>query len=460
MSNQYYNGTGYPGYSANGDSASARSEFAAIQAAFDKLPALAGNGLRLVRINQAETAQETVPASSSSVASSVMMRDANSDTSVNNLLLGYATPLTAGGTLTAASPYIIPFSGVANQTLGAPVVTTLVAGQSWKLDNSKGTGTQTFNSSGGNLICTLDPGDMAIVQCNSIVADTTATPWSAWLPAQRQGDATKTFSVAAAVLSTDAVRLAQIYYNNLIINSNIANAINQNGAASIVTGSNVYTFDQWWIGSDGKLYQPINSENLMPTTAYALSWQGTATAEYMFSATATTSTPTSLTAGTFSAVANGGTITTPSDVLIGKQLWIRWTGVTASLATFNIPMLTPGPVVTSYQYPDKSQEFKRCEYYMELLDFPVTIGLNSLAYQNGATATGTAQYHSKKRVAPTSFVFTGAPRVVYPSSIGGTAGTLTAVSSTTNITISSATTIATASSGFIDTFSVLAKCQF
>lgn len=60
MANSFYNATGYPAYGADGDSQSARSEFAAVQAAFDKMPTLTGNTIRIIRVNTAETALEAV----------------------------------------------------------------------------------------------------------------------------------------------------------------------------------------------------------------------------------------------------------------------------------------------------------------------------------------------------------------------------------------------------------------
>ena len=60
MSNQYYTSSGWPAYSANGDSQSARSEFSQVEAAFNKLPALAANGLKIVRVNSGATVLEAV----------------------------------------------------------------------------------------------------------------------------------------------------------------------------------------------------------------------------------------------------------------------------------------------------------------------------------------------------------------------------------------------------------------
>jgi len=60
MANDYFTNSGYPTFNANGDSASARAEFALVTSGFDKLPSLAGFALRLVRVNAAGTALESV----------------------------------------------------------------------------------------------------------------------------------------------------------------------------------------------------------------------------------------------------------------------------------------------------------------------------------------------------------------------------------------------------------------
>jgi len=56
----WYQHSGYPAQSANGDSASARSEFDAIALDGTKMPALTGSALRIVRVNAAGTALESV----------------------------------------------------------------------------------------------------------------------------------------------------------------------------------------------------------------------------------------------------------------------------------------------------------------------------------------------------------------------------------------------------------------
>lgn len=60
MANPYYTPSGNPGFGAPGQSAPIRSEYTAIQTAFDKLPLLAGHANEFVVINGAGTALTTI----------------------------------------------------------------------------------------------------------------------------------------------------------------------------------------------------------------------------------------------------------------------------------------------------------------------------------------------------------------------------------------------------------------
>lgn len=58
MANDFYNSSGAPGQGAPGNSAAIRAQFAALGTAFDKLPALTGNGGKFTRINAGGTGME------------------------------------------------------------------------------------------------------------------------------------------------------------------------------------------------------------------------------------------------------------------------------------------------------------------------------------------------------------------------------------------------------------------
>lgn len=99
--------------------------------------------------------------------------------SINNPRWGYSTTATAAGTttLTATSNFIQLFTGTTTQTVVMPVTSTLVAGQSWEINNNS-TGTLTVNSSGGNLITTIPGGSSYAITCIGTTL-TTAADWEA-----------------------------------------------------------------------------------------------------------------------------------------------------------------------------------------------------------------------------------------------------------------------------------------
>jgi len=100
---------------------------------------------------------------------------------IQNLLEGYQTTATAGGTttLTGLSAHNQYFTGSANQTVLLPVVTTLKNGLSYWFTNSS-TGTITVQSSGGNAIVVMAAGTTATFSCINIAGGTGTASWSYW----------------------------------------------------------------------------------------------------------------------------------------------------------------------------------------------------------------------------------------------------------------------------------------
>jgi len=97
---------------------------------------------------------------------------------VPNVLEGYSTIATAGGTttLTVATNYNQFFTGTLAQTVVLPVVSTLVLGFPFCITNNSA-GLVTVNSSGGNAVIVLAANTSAIVTC-ILVTGTTAASWS------------------------------------------------------------------------------------------------------------------------------------------------------------------------------------------------------------------------------------------------------------------------------------------
>jgi len=102
--------------------------------------------------NTGSTANVTdVTLASSATVSSVMYRDSNANTQINNLLEGYTTTATAAGTtaLSVSSTYLQYFTGSTTQIVTLPSATTLVLGQSYVIVNNS-TGLVTVNNNGGS----------------------------------------------------------------------------------------------------------------------------------------------------------------------------------------------------------------------------------------------------------------------------------------------------------------------
>lgn len=115
---------------------------------------------------------------SSPTASTLMYRDANINTNINNLFLGYTTTVTSAGTttLTVSSTNQQYFTGVTTQIVQLPVASTLALGQQFLLVNNS-TGIITINSSGSNAVGTLGSGMSTIVTC-ILTSGTTAASWN------------------------------------------------------------------------------------------------------------------------------------------------------------------------------------------------------------------------------------------------------------------------------------------
>jgi hypothetical protein len=125
----------------------------------------------------------TSDATNSSTASTIVARDANANTNVNNLIDGYQTIATASGTttLTVSSPMNTFFTGILPQTVTLPVVSTLVLGQQFVIVNGT-SNTITVNSSGGNIVLSIagrasGGSNIGVFTCIS-TSGTTAASWT------------------------------------------------------------------------------------------------------------------------------------------------------------------------------------------------------------------------------------------------------------------------------------------
>lgn len=116
--------------------------------------------------------------SQSATASTIAVRDANTNLFNNNTIESYTTTATAAGTttLTVSSTYQQFFTGATTQIVTLPVTSTLTLGHSFLIVNSS-TGLVTVNSSGANAVIILAASTSAVITC-ILTSGTTAASWS------------------------------------------------------------------------------------------------------------------------------------------------------------------------------------------------------------------------------------------------------------------------------------------
>jgi hypothetical protein len=112
----------------------------------------------------------------SSGASSVVLRDANQNVTANNFLSSLTTVVSAGGTtvLTVASSYFQRLTGTLTQTFQLPDATTLTAGTSYIFDNDS-TGNMSVVDNASGAVATVVPGGSILVYLES--SSTAAGNW-------------------------------------------------------------------------------------------------------------------------------------------------------------------------------------------------------------------------------------------------------------------------------------------
>lgn len=115
--------------------------------------------------------------STTQVANTLVLRDANANITTNNLIDGFISTASAGTTttLTVASDYYQQITGTTTQTIVLPVTSTLVTGFAFYIVNSS-TGLVTINSSGGNTVAILQANTSISLTC-ILNSGTTAASW-------------------------------------------------------------------------------------------------------------------------------------------------------------------------------------------------------------------------------------------------------------------------------------------
>ena len=110
-------------------------------------------------------------------ASSVVLRDSNSNVTANSLFEGFTSVAAAGGTttLTAASTPAYVVTGSGGQTYRLPDATTLPAGAIFSFNNNQTSGTVVVQGSTGTTLATLQSG--SFVDFTLLVNSTAAGTW-------------------------------------------------------------------------------------------------------------------------------------------------------------------------------------------------------------------------------------------------------------------------------------------
>jgi len=234
----------------------------------------------------------------------IMSRDTNANTQINNIIEGYTTTITAGSTttLTISSTYLQYFTGSSNQTVLMPVTSTLVLGQQYEIVNNS-TGTVTIESSGGNTIATLTNGQYAILTCIALTG-TTASSWNVATASSSAGVTSFSAGTTGLIPSTPT--------SGAIVLSGILNTVN--GGTGTTTAP---TAGQILVGTSSNTYVPytLSSGSGISTTTGSGTLQINNTGVTAFSAGTTGLTPSTTTTGSITlggtlGVSNGGTGTT------------------------------------------------------------------------------------------------------------------------------------------------------
>ncbi|HMD00285.1 MAG TPA: hypothetical protein VKH37_09030, partial [Ferruginibacter sp.] len=195
---------------------------------------------------------------SAATASTLVARDANANTRINNNINGYSTTVTAAGTttLTVGSSRLQFFTGSSTQTMKLPVTSTLVTGQQFQVTNLS-SGNVTVQSSGGNTVQVQAASSVAIYTCIG-TTQTDATDWNVqYIGGSNTGDQTMSITGDVTAAGSTGVLSATVTKINGTSLAGLATGILKNststGVPSIAVASDFPVLNQNTTGSAATL---------------------------------------------------------------------------------------------------------------------------------------------------------------------------------------------------------------
>ena len=364
----------------------------------------------------------------SSGASSVVLRDANSNVTANNFLAGYNVITAAAGTtvLTVSSAYYQRISGSTTQTIQLPIATTLVQGQGFVFDNDSSGAVSIVDSASG-AIDTVPSGGYSYIFAEDVT--TSAGSWGkyALLPASYDFSTTSANFGSAVISNTtyQGTAVASGYGGTGLTTFSAANnALYSTSASALAAG----TLPVLAGGTGTTTSTGTGSVVLSTSPVLTTPNLGTPSSIVLTNAT---SVPVNQATGTL-AVANGGT------------------GVTTSTGSGSVVLSTSPTLTTPVLGTPSSGTLTNCTGYTTA-NLSGTVSLTTqvtgtLPIANGgtgvttSTGTGSVVLSTSPTLTtpalgtPTALVGTNITGTASGLSIGGTAATATTATTATNAT--------------------------
>jgi len=182
-------------------------------------------------------------------------------------LVTFNTTATAAGTttLTSTSPSVQFFTGTSTQTIVLPVASTMVLGQRFTIHNNS-TGALTVNSSGANLVGTVQPNTTVVCTCIS-TSGTSAASWdydftgfTTALPTARGGTGLTAIGTADQVLKVNSGATA-LEYGTVTVPTALSQLTNDIGAKTVIS----LTSNMFGNNNTGNAVTSIGLTNVSPT---------------------------------------------------------------------------------------------------------------------------------------------------------------------------------------------------